>query len=288
MAADTGSLRVATVRGVGGDNIERSGSSPSPAPRASTSIDWRTAGYRKPRSPSYSPNRMLFRTHRSTGSRRRSNSSDSHVLSFNSSLPTESASDTESLLDDSGSPERSRPDSPDVFIVGSVDDDGPEEETISMTGFSKSDTEEVCMATVRKKARAGDTLYATWRDNQIRQGNNKIKQCDLMVCDHPHLGNRCEAPDQVRPPISYMEELGVFKMPVSTNNPMGLCQFYHMSPEKANILVGPKSAECARRIRGLIKIAKTMRRQLTVVVLQGESISPWCLLGELHSWLDLS
>ena len=42
-----------------------------------------------------------------------------------------------------------------------------------------------------------------------------------------------------------MEELGVFRMPVYMNNPMGLCQFYRMSPEKANVLVGPKSAECA-------------------------------------------
>ena len=31
-----------------------------------------------------------------------------------------------------------------------------------------------------------------------------------------------------------------------------------------------------------------MGRQLTVVVLEGESISPWCLLGELHSRLALS
>ena len=166
MVADTGSLRVATTRGVGGDNIDHSGSSPSPALCTSTSTDWHTTGYRKPRSPSYSPNRMPFRTHHSAGSRQRSNSSDSHVLSFDSSLPTESASDTESL-DDSGSPERSHPDSPEVFIVGSADDDGPEEETISVTGFSKSDTEEVCVATAREKARAGDTLYATWHDNQI-------------------------------------------------------------------------------------------------------------------------
>ena len=121
--------------------------------------------------------------------------------SFDSSLPTESASDTESSLDDSGGPERSCPDSPEVFIVGSVDDDGPEEEMISVTGFSKSDTEEVCAATVHEKAHMGDTLYATWHDNQIRQGNDEIKQRDLRVCDHPHLGNRCEAPDQVRPPF---------------------------------------------------------------------------------------
>ena len=286
-AADTGSIRVPTTRGAGGDNIDHSGSSLSPAPRMSTSMDWHTTGYRKPCSPSYSPNRRPFWTHRSAGSRRRSNSSDSQARSFDSSLPTESVSDTKSL-DDSGSPEWSRPDSPDVFIVGNADDDDPEDETISVTGFSKSDTEEVCAAATHEKAHVGDTLYAAWHDNQIQQGNDEIKQHDLRVCNHPHLGNRCEAPDQVRPPISYMEELGVFRMPVSMNNPIRLCQFYHTSPGKANILVGPKSAECARRIRGLIQIAKTMGRQHTVVVLEGESVSPWCLLGELHSRLALS
>ena len=62
---------------------------------------------------------------------------------------------------------------------------------------------------------------------------------------------------------------------------MGLCQFYHMSPEKANVLVGPKSAECARRICHLIEIAKRIGRQLTVVVFEGESVSPWCLLRQI-------
>ena len=85
-----------------------------------------------------------------------------------------------------------------------------------------------------------------------------------------------------------MEELGVFKPAMSPNNPMGLCWFYHMSPKKANVLVGPKSAKCARRIRRLIEIAKRIGRQLTVVVLEGESVSPQCLLGELHSQLALS
>ena len=155
-----------------------------------------------------------------------------------------------------------------------------------MTGFLKSDTEEVCAAAAREKAHAGDTLYATWHDNQIRQGNDEIKQHDLRVCDHPHLGNRCEAPDQVGPPISYMEELRVFRMPVSMNNPMGLCQFYHTSPEKANILVGPKLAECACRIHGLIQIAKRMGQQLTVVVLK-ESLSLLgvCLANCTPGWL---
>ena len=195
-------------------------------------------------------------------------------------------SDTESL-DDSSRPGQSRPDSPDVFIVGNAADDGQEEEMISVTGFLKSDTEEVHVAAAHEKAHAGDALYATWHENQIQQGNDEIKHWDLRVCDHPHLSKRCKAPDQVGPPISYMEELRDFRTPVSTNNPMGLCQYYCTSPEKANILVGPKSAECVRRICGLIQIAKRIGWQLTVVVLEGESVSPWCLLGELHSRLAL-
>ena len=108
------------------------------------------------------------------------------------------------------------------------------------------------------------------------------------VCDHPLTGKCCEAPDQVRPPLSYMEERGVFKPAESINNPMGLCWFYRTSPEKSNVLTGPKSAECARRIYSMVEIAKRVRRQLTVMVFDGESVSPICLLGELHSYLALS
>ena len=60
MAADTGSLRVASTRGMGGDNVDHSGSSLSLAPCASTSTDWHTTGYRKMCSPTYSPNHMPF------------------------------------------------------------------------------------------------------------------------------------------------------------------------------------------------------------------------------------
>ena len=106
--------------------------------------------------------------------------------------------------------------------------------------------------------------------------------------DHLLFGKRCEAPDHVGPPISYMEERGVFKPTESINNPRGLCWFYHMSPGKANVLVGPKSAASARRIHLLIEIAKGLGRQLTVVVFEGESVTPTCLLGELHlhAWLS--
>ena len=106
--------------------------------------------------------------------------------------------------------------------------------------------------------------------------------------DHPLFGKYCEAPDHVGPPNSYMEERGVFKPAEFMNNLRGLCQFYQTSPGKANILVGPKSAESAHRIHCLIEIAKGLGRQLTVVVFEGESVTPTCLLGELHSCMALS
>ena len=115
-----------------------------------------------------------------------------------------------------------------------------------------------------------------------------IGQCDLTMCDHPLAGKCCEAPDQVGPPLSYIEECRVFKPVESINNPMGLCQFYRTSPEKSNVLTGPKLAECAHRIYGIVEIAKRVEWQLTVMVLDGESVSPVCLLEELHSHMALS
>ena len=85
-----------------------------------------------------------------------------------------------------------------------------------------------------------------------------------------------------------MEECGVFKPAESNNNLRGVCRFYHMSSGKSNVLVGPKSAESARRIHCLIEIAKGLGQQLMVVVFEGESVTPKCLLSELHSHMALS
>ena len=109
-----------------------------------------------------------------------------------------------------------------------------------------------------------------------------------MVHDHPILGKCCEAPDVVGPLISYMEKLGMFKPAEFVHNPKGLCRFYHMSPGKSNVLVGPRSAESAHQLHRLIQIAKGLGQQLTVVVLEGESVTPKCLLSELHSCMALS
>ena len=186
--------------------------------------------------------------------------------SLDSSIPVESASDTETSSSDSDSRGRSRPNSPDVVLLGNADNDGSEEDLISISCFSKSDTVEVCVAAVREKARQSDMLYAAWLDVQIRKGNDKVKRCDSTVHDLP--GKCCEAPDHVGPPISYMEECSIFKPAESNNNPRGVCQFYHTSPGKANVLVGPKSAESAHWIHCLIEIAKGLG-QPTVVIFEG-------------------
>ena len=144
------------------------------------------------------------------------------------------------------------------------------------------------MAAVRKKARQSDVLYATWLDDQIHTGHDAVKQRDSTVHDHPIPGKRCEVPDVVGPPISYMEKVKMFKPAEFVHNPKGLCRFYHTSPGKSNVLVGLRSAASARRLHRLLQIAQGLGRQLTVVVLDGESVTPWCLLGELHSRMALA
>ena len=90
------------------------------------------------------------------------------------------------------------------------------------------------------------------------------------------------------PPLTYMEECGVFKPLETIDNPIGLCRFYRMSSKKSNVLTGPKSADCAHKIHDMIKLAKGVRQLLTVIVFKGETVTPLGLLQELHLCLTLS
>ena len=130
-------------------------------------------------------------------------------------------------------------------------------------------------------------MYTSWQNVQIHQGHFEIEQHDKTVCDHPLPGKHCVAPDQVGPPISYMNKHGVFKPTEFINNPMGLCRFYRTSPEKSNVLTRPKSANCTCKIYRMVEIARGMGRQFTIVIFNGKSISATCLLRELHSRASL-
>ena len=85
-----------------------------------------------------------------------------------------------------------------------------------------------------------------------------------------------------------MEERGVFKPAEAINNPMGLCRFYQVSSQKSNVLIGPRSADCARSIQGMVELAKEVGQSLTIVVFEGESVTPSCLLQEVHSCITIS
>ena len=62
----------------------------------------------------------------------------------------------------------------------------------------------------------------------------------------------------------------------------------HESREVQCISEGPKSAESARQLHRLIQIAKGLGQQLTVVVFEGESVTPKCLLNAncTRTWLS--
>ena len=237
---------------------------------------------------------------RSQSLRSRPSSSDPSALGSGSSSLSESDLDDESGTGSpgsgSGSPERSCSASPDVVFLGESEE-GPadaeeeengsdDEETLSLLDIS--DNEEACKAAVCEKACQSDVLYAAWQDKQIHQGNDDIAKCDKRECDHADIGKRCKAPDEIGPLLTYMEERGVFKPAEAINNPMGLCRFYQMSTKKSNVLTGPKSTDCAHKIQGMVELAKGVGRPLTVVVFEGESVTPMCLLQELRSCLTLS
>ena len=65
-----------------------------------------------------------------------------------------------------------------------------------------------------------------------------------------------------------MEERRVFKPTEAINN--WLCQFYRMNAKKSNVLTGPKLANCAHKIQGLIEMAKGVGQVLTIVAFEGE------------------
>ena len=163
-ATDTGSVKVTTIGSEGGNDPNCPGTSLSPAACTSTFTGWRSTGYHTPHSPSYSPSHSPSQNRHSQGSRPRPHTSDSSVLSFGSSSPTESESDTGSSWGDSNGLEQYCSGSPDVTFLGKTGDDNSsdEEETLSLLDISNSDTEEVCMAAACRRAHQRDVLYATW------------------------------------------------------------------------------------------------------------------------------
>ena len=97
-----------------------------------------------------------------------------------------------------------------------------------------------------------------------------------------------KAPDKIGPPLTYMEERGVFKPLYTIANTLGLCRFYQTDPKKSNVITGLKSTASTCKIKCLLKLAKELGWLLTVVVFEGGTVTPLGLLQELHSRSTLS
>ena len=104
-----------------------------------------------------------------------------------------------------------------------------------------------------------------------------------MVNDYADGKRKPKNPDFLGPPVSYMEERGVFKPLPSTTNPLGLCHFYPTDPTIVPMLPAPKPPAKVDHIRSLLILTKTQPRPYIIIVFTGGAITALGLLQELHS-----
>ena len=104
-----------------------------------------------------------------------------------------------------------------------------------------------------------------------------------MVNDYADGKRKPKNPDFFGPPVSYMEERGVFKPLPSTMNPLGLCHFYPADPTIIPTLTAPKPPAKVDHIRSLLILTKTQPHPYIIVVFTGGAITALGLLQELHT-----
>ena len=107
--------------------------------------------------------------------------------------------------------------------------------SMSLLDISISDDEDTRKCEAHELACKNDTDFMAWKDKLISDGTTGLQEWlqerDNAVNDYADGGKRKpKNPDTFGPPVTYMEECGVFKPLPSTTNPLGLCQFYPMDP----------------------------------------------------------
>ena len=104
-----------------------------------------------------------------------------------------------------------------------------------------------------------------------------------MVNDYTDGKRRPRNPDPLGPPpISYMEDRGVFQPLTSLTNTFGLCHFYRADPN-APMPSGPVSPATAEHVKRLVLLASTKPRQYVLMVFRGGTVTALGLLQELHT-----
>ena len=155
--------------------------------------------------------------------------------------------------------------------------------SMSLLDISVSDDEDTRKHKVRELARKSDTDFVAWKDKLISNGMTGLQEWDNMVNDYADSGKRKpKNPDFFGPPVSYMEDRGVFKPLPSTTNPLGLCHFYPTDPTIVSTLTPPKPPAKVDHVKGLLLLVKTQPQPYIIVVFQGGAITALGLLQELH------
>ena len=138
----------------------------------------------------------------------------------------------------------------------STDEADVSQGSIPLLDISASDDEEACKRKARELAGRSDTAFTAWKEKQISDGMKGIEVQDQMVNDYTDGKRKPKNPDPLGPPISYMEECGVFQPLATTTNTLGLCRFYRMDPNMP-MPTGPESPATAEYVKKLLLLAST-------------------------------
>ena len=103
-----------------------------------------------------------------------------------------------------------------------------------------------------------------------------------MVNDYMDGKRRPKNPDPLGPPVSYMEDHGVFQPLTSPTNTFGLCHFYHANPN-VPLPSGPVLPATAEHVKRLVLLASTTPRRYVLMVFRGGTVTALGLLQELHT-----
>ena len=156
--------------------------------------------------------------------------------------------------------------------------------SMSLLDISISDEEDTHKRKVHELARKSDTNFMAWKDKLISDGVTGLQERDNMVNDYADSRKRRpKNSDPFVPPVSYMEDRGVFKPLASTTNPLGLWCFYPTDTMITSTLTPLKPPAKTDHVKSLLLLAKTQPRPYITVVFQGGAITALGLLQELHT-----
>ena len=156
--------------------------------------------------------------------------------------------------------------------------------SMPLLDISVSDDEDTHKWKAHELARKSDTDFMAWKDKLISDRTTGLQERDNVVNDYADGGKRKpKNPNFFGPPVTYIEERGVFKPLPSMTNPLGLCRFYPADPTIVSTLTPPKPPAKVDDIKSLLLLAKTQPWPYIIIVFKGGAITLLGLLQELYT-----